>query len=337
DGIANLPGSDVLDPENILRHVWRDDAQRLFVRVEKDADIALLPIANSYLIDTSRVTDYKVDSTLEKIHGHMKSWGMTAQGIYHAGDNLQYKIYVRDQGNNGFIQPPEGEYKLAIVDPMGHQVKTIDDVRLDAFGAYAGEYTVPKSSPVGWYDFKLTYFKQGDKNTAIATPKQNDKGEESSEDKGIELHPMRVLVSDFTPAPFHVRNEIKGTHFQAGDTVDVSTLAQLHSGGAYGDAAVRVTATLNAAPFISKDIVAEGFQFDSFKEEESSKDIFQKADKLDGKGGWQTFIIIPDSKIVYGTLRIESAVQDDRGKSVAGSNNVEYVGVDRLVGLKSTK
>jgi uncharacterized protein YfaS (alpha-2-macroglobulin family) len=329
DGLAHFDGMDKLDPEKRYRQTWRDDEVRLFVKVEKDEDVAVLPVRNNYLIDTSSVTDYQVYSSLQMKNKHMMAWGATAQGIYRAGDTIQYKIYVRNQDNNGLIPPPNAEYLIDIVDPMGNSVAAIADIKPDEFGAIDGEYTIPKSAPVGWYNFNLVALFNGQKEI----PDPNDEGNSN----GFTLTPLRVLVSDFTPAPFKVSSDINGSLFKAGDNFEVSTLAQLHSGGAYGEAAIRSTVTLRAGSFHSDNKLAEGFWFDSFKGEQAETELVQKTDMLDDKGTWNMKLAIPDTPIVYGTLQAESAVQDERGKSVAAVANAAYVGVDRLVGLKSSQ
>ena len=43
---------------------------------------------------------------------------------------------------------------------------------------------------------------------------------------------------------------------------------------------------------------------------------------------------MPAARVLYGQLRVESAVRDDRGKSVAGSATARYAGRDRYVGLR---
>lgn len=55
---------------------------------------------------------------------------------------------------------------------------------------------------------------------------------------------MRVLVADFTPAPFQVQNTLNGQMFEPGDNVEVTTRASRHAGGPYSNAASRVTARL---------------------------------------------------------------------------------------------
>ncbi len=316
NGVATFAGLSELDPDLSLMQSWKDEDDRLMVLVHKGDDMGLLPISYEYGVQMWDVaTDIYANN--EKKYGHMKAWGMTAQGIYRAGDTMQYKIYVRDQDNERFIAPSDGKYALEITDPTGKSVEKIEDVKLNDFGTLSGDYKIAETAPVGWYQFKLT-----------ATFKIE------GADTVREFYPLSVLVSDFTPAPFRVTTELNGDAFKVGDKLDIDADAKLHSGGGYGNAAIRSTITLKSRPFTSKDPKAQGFTFDSFKEETDSEDIFQKEDKLDDKGEWKTSFTIPEKKIVFGQLVVESAVRDDRGKSIANAARADYAGVDRLVGLK---
>lgn len=319
NGIVILPGTEELDPDRFLYQSWKDEDTRLFVRVDKGEDMALLPLSYDYeVMPWNIATDLYVDNNTK--YGHMKSWGMTAQGIYRAGDTMQYKIYVRNQDNNRFVAAPDGDYTLEITDPAGKSVDKIENIKLSAFGTIENEYKIPPTAAVGWYNFKLTA------NLAI-------EGQQTTKD----FYPLTVLVSDFTPAPFRVSTELNGDKFKAGDTLDIVSDAKLHSGGAYGDAAIRTTITLKSRYFSSKNPKAQGYSFDSFSKETSSEDILQKDDKLDDKGEWKTAFTLPEKKIVYGQLIVESAVRDDRGKSIANAAQADYTGVDRLIGLKPTE
>ncbi len=317
NGLAFLPGTETLDPDQSLKNTYRDDEQRLFIRVDKGEDMALLPVAYEYEVQLWNIATDMWNDTAQKF-GHMKSWGMTAQGIYRAGDTMQYKIYVRDQDNNRFIAPPVGKYALEITDPTGKSVEKIEDVKLSEFGTLQGEYKIPKSAAVGWYSFKLS-----------ATLKNDGK------DIFKEFYPLSVLVSDFTPSLFRTTTELNGDRFKAGDKLDIITDAKLHSGGPFGNAAVRSTINLVSRPFISKDPNAKDFRFDSY-EKEDDKTIFQKDDKLNDNGEWKTTFNLPEEKIVFGQIVVEGSVRDERGKSVASEARADYIGVDRLVGLKNT-
>jgi len=318
-GIAALPGLSEMDPDLSLFQSYKDSDPRLFIRVDKDGDMALLPVSYDYEISMWDVSS-GIYSYMQPEFAHMKAWGMTAQGIYRAGDTMQYKVYVRHQDTDRFIEPPKADYTLEIYDAAGKKVEEINGISLNPFGSFSGEYTIPKSAAIGWYSFKLS-------------AKITKDGRISTQD----FYPMSVLVSDFTPAAFRVTAEINGTVFSSGDKMELQTSASLHSGGPYTDAASRTTITLKSRPFRSPHPAAKDFSFDSFDEETHTQDIYQKEAKLDQDGSWSDIFTLPEKEIVYGKLNVESAVRDDRGKSIAGYAEADYIGVDRLVGLKTAQ
>src|SRR5262249_15156644 len=143
---------------------------------------------------------------------------------------------------------------LEVTDPTGNKVYDVPSLSLNAFGSYAGEFTLSKQAAVGWYEFHLT--------GNFGPHPSSDQPQEAV----VSLSPMRVLVSDFTPAPFKVTNQVNGDLFKADQSVDVSSQATLHSGGPYSDASVRVTAVLESKPFVSHNPLAQSFTFDSAQE-----------------------------------------------------------------------
>jgi hypothetical protein len=319
NGIAQLPGTKSIDPK--LKHAYvyggYQNKLRFFVHCQKDQDIALLPLDSGFRVYLSDLSnDYSVYPDLRPKYGHIHTWGTTAQGVYKVGDTVQYKFFVRDQSNKTFVPAPKEGYTLEVVDPKGKVAHEVEDLSLSEFGAYHGEFTLPKNAAVGWYDFKLT-----------AKFKEN-----------TSWYPLRVLVSDFTPSPFRVRTELNGELFHVGDKVTVNTSANLHAGGPYVDAQTRVNAILSQQPLRSSHPQAKGFWFDVDVEGVRDETVFSADDKkVDDKGQLQTFFSLSDaSKVLYGKLTVESAVRDDRGKNVANSTTARYVGRDRFVGLKET-
>lgn len=329
-GLAVLPGTERLDPNQEMIDRWKDEDERLFVRLDKGHDMALLPVASAFSLSTWSLSEDGTGSWNRDKYGHMKSWGFTAQGIYRAGDTMQYKIFLRDQTDQALTSPPKGDYKLQILDPTGKTVDEIKGITFSEFGAYSGEYVIPETAPVGWYNFKLQANFTGEQD-------KTESGEEQSGDyseKGrYTLHPLRVLVSDFTPAPFRVTTELGGDLFRPEDTMSIETKATLHSGGAYGDASARVTVTLRQRTFTSENPAAKNFTFGSG--DLSDDQLLQKSETLNDKGEWIESFKVPEHKIYYGSLEVESAVQDDRGKSVASMASAQYAGVNRYVGLRS--
>lgn len=336
-GIARLPGTETLDPDLSLTLNYGIEKPSYFVRVVKDGDMALLPLSYNYLINSYRASGNEAvyPSSLER-YGHMRAWGTTAQGIYRAGDTMQYKVYVRNQDNKSFIAPPRNGYLLKIVDPMGKVVETRRNLTLSEFGALEGEFNIPKDGAVGWYQFQL-YFDLAKTNQQYDSEEDADADTNADERGKKTFYPMRVLVSDFTPSPFKATNQLNGDKFGPEQKVSLDTHAELHSGGAYTDAGVRITAILDSAVYRSPHPLARDFQFDSFSDETSSQQLFRTETKLDDKGSVSVDFNTGTPRVFYGKLMVESAVADDRGKFVTSQARADYFGVDRLVGLRSNQ
>jgi alpha-2-macroglobulin len=312
EGTAKLAGSEKIDPDLNYAYVYEKDKSRLFVRVEKGNDLALLPLDDEFRVNTYHASKFTVWSRRQSRYEHIHAWGTTAQGVYRAGDTIQYKVYVRNQDNERFVPAPKEGYSLTVVDPMGKTVYEQKDITLSEFGAYEGEFTVPKTGAVGWYQFYI-----------------------SMPSLSLSREPMRVLVSDFTPSPFKVTTDINGKNFQPGDDIEVTTQARLHGGGPYADASARITVTLKSMEFTSDDPSARGFTFDSYIPDTPSEQMMHQTDSnVDNKGDLVTRFTLPESSILYGRLETESAVRDDRGKYIAGSASANYAARDRFAGLR---
>lgn len=316
-GLATLAGTKTLDPKLVLSE-WcsagQDYCDRLFVRVDKDGEMGVMPLDHRFEINTYRVSNSAIYPSTQHKYGHIHTWGTTAQGVYRAGGTIQYKIYVRDQDNERYIPAPREGYSLSIIDPTGKSAHDVKDITLSEFGGYSGEFTIPKTAPVGWYQFKLSSNFIKDRN----------------------WRPMRVLVSDFTPSPFKVSNKLNADLFVTGDTVKIDSAAKLHSGGAYTDADIRVTATLRQTGFHPKHPLAKGFYFDTYTRDQTNQ-LFQKNTQIDDNGKAKHSFKIPSQSIIHGRIFVESTVRDDRGKYIANIAGANFVGVTRFVGLKQTK
>ncbi|GLI35718.1 alpha-2-macroglobulin family protein [Desulforhabdus amnigena] len=344
DGVAKLAGTVVLDPELKLLWAYKPEEPRLFVRCQKGEDLAVLPLRYEFQVAAEGANREFIPDWLRPLHGHMRSWGSTAQGIYKVGDTIQFKIYVRNQDNLRFTPPPGADgvlassslptepqssvedagqkpsipaspkYRLKVQDPMGKVIYELEDIQISPFGAFNGEVPIPRNGAVGWYRFVL-----------------------SANFSQEEWEPMRVLVSDFTPAPFRVTTDLNGKTFQTGDTVKVSTEAKLHAGGPYSRANVKVNATLDARPFVPENPRARGFQVDVLEAGENEttgpQTLYETQGTLSDTGSFETEFKIVETPVWYGQLTVESAVQDDRGKSIANRATATCFGRDRYVGL----
>ncbi len=319
NGLAELPGLNQLDPQlAFIYGGYHPNHPGLFAQIEHRGDIAVVPLNHAF-----KVRGGGVYPQLRKKGGHTHAWGTTAQGIYKLGDKVQFKIYVREQSNRHWVSPRKEAYELQVFDPQNKIVYARKEIGLNPFGAFDGEFKVPESGAVGWYRFTLTPAA----TTAGKSPNLN-------------WEPMSVLISDFTPAPFNVKTELNGGLFKAGDQVEVTSLATLHSGGPYTEAEIRLTARLIPAPFAPDNPKLAGFAFGSHNEKTLSREqnpLLDIRGKLNDLGRYENALRLPQADIYFGSIRVESAVKDARGKFVSASARAQYAGRDRFIGLRNTR
>ncbi len=312
-GLAHLPGTASLDPEHELTASWRHrDEQHLVVRVGAGESMALVPLADDFSVRGRGPNRSYLPTWRRQAHGHLVTWGFTAQGIYRAGDTVEYKIYVREEGNRTLESAPAGPYGLEVRDPAGKVVHRRADLELNEFGAFDGSFTLSRQGAVGWHSFELTAGFAAD----------------------LGWTPLRMLVSDFVPAPFRVAVDLDRELVRDGETVALTTSAALHAGGPYVHAPTRITARLVPGRFRPEDPRATGFLFDTGSAE--SVALLQTELTLDGEGSASTEFTASSGEILYGRLQAESAVQDDRGKRVASSVEARFASRDRFVGISQS-
>nr|WP_321268373.1 MG2 domain-containing protein [uncultured Sulfurimonas sp.] len=314
DGFVRFDGISELDPN--LQHFsyWLDSKKpRYFAMIKKDKEMALLPLDYNFQVRSNGTYAY-TQSYLQ----HSSAWGTTAQGVYKLGDKVEFKLYVRDQNNTSFVAPKKSTYTLSVFDPQRKELYKKTAITLNDFGSFSDEFIVPKNATTGRYFFELKREYQVD-----------------LKEKFINFRPMSFLVSDFTPSPFRVKTELNGESFSSDENIKVSSLATLFSGGAFGDADIRVNAYLKQKRFFSKEPLTKGFAFSS-RGKFSKNNLLDIRSRLDAKGENETIFKIPKFDLYYGSIVVESSIKDDRGKFVASSARAKYFGRDRFVGLKNT-
>ena len=312
DGVATLPGAAELDPK--LERAWGDAPGPLWLRVQRGADVAVMPLSSAFSVDTWRASQEQVSAWRRERHGHLKAWGTTAQGVYRAGDRVQYKVYVRDDAGRSLAPAPAGDYRLQVYDPVGTVVHEREGLKLSAFGSLHGEFALSARAAVGWYRFELT--------PAFATT--------------LTLEPLRVLVSDFVPAPFRVQTELRVRQAQPGETIPLQLSARLHGGGAFADAPARLMARIQSASFEPRHPLAARFRYDTaVNGGRNSVELRRAEARLDAQGEWTQDLETGDGDVLYGRLIVDGSVQDDRGRSIAAQASVPYLGRDRYIGLRT--
>ena len=276
------------------------------VLVRKDTDMAYLPLSAEEFHRFRSGEDYYSET--------MAAWGTTAEGVYKPGTEVQYKLYVRNMRTEGASIPDQKNFKLEIHDPRGSVIET-KDITLSEFGSFAGTFMTGKNGLTGRYRLTIR-----------------------SEKPSLSLDVLDFLITDYVPASFKVQTTLNGLTYMFRDAVAVDTLATLQSGGPFTGAENRYTATLTGKPFISSHPASKDFVFQSPWCKPFSGcgqvALLNTTEQLNQEGRATARFTADGEDIGFGTLDVESAVEDDRGKNVANTATARYFGVDRFVGLK---
>jgi len=334
DGLATLPGFINYDPQ-LKSRSYDIDQEKLMVQVKKGNDIAIVPLTyefQSYPRWNADAGDYSYVSSQTK-HGHIQVWGTSPQGVYRAGDNIDFKIYVREQNVQRFVPAPKGIYSLRVTDPTGNEVYKQEKILLNDFGGFSGSFKTAKNTPVGWYHFHINSNFLENRFASLGA----GEGEESGGSSELTSH--RVLVTDFTPAPFRPENDIDRSIYRLGEKILLNSRGRLHSGGPFADAKARINVSLVRGHFEpAGNPLAERYEYQCSGGYYGQREtLFEKEEKLNGQGDLKNEISLSEKNIQCGRLILTSDIADDRGKFYSAVKSAKYYAVDRFVGLRQDK
>lgn len=318
-GIAELDGSVVFDPKNNSAFSLTECRAGCEERVEalvylvkgRGEEIGIIPATSEF--ELYPYSSEYIHQSTGQLYEYVKSWGMSAQGVYRPGDAIDYKIFVREEYNSSLGAAPEGKYEVKVYDPMGSVVHERAGVKLTEFGSFSGNFSLAKSAVVGKYRFELkpSYSQQT-------------------------LFPLEVLVSEFTPSQFKVVSEVEGGEqtLKVGSELGIQINASLYAGGPYTFAPVRVTGRMQPVYAPKLPEIYRDFVFDLYEYSEMEENFTAQA-KLNDQGESKLKVKVGYSNILYGKLRIESSVSDDRGRYVSSEKVLPFAAKNRYVGLRA--
>ena len=313
NGLAVLPGAAALGDAWLRR--FMPGSPTWYVTAVKDSDMALLPLDWGYLRWIGSISGGAIwDRELPR-YGHLRAWGVTAQGVYRPGATVRYAMFVRGMASDSLTAAPDLPFTLTITDSTGKSVLTRADARLSGFGGLHGELYLPKSATMGWYDMTLSW---------------SAGGETQRRQVG------RFLVTEFVPAVFEVHTLLEGSVFGPGDIYRAQVWATLHAGGPYTRAPIRTTVLVEAQPFAPTTPGAAGFSFDANPDgTPASATLSEQRGMLDDQGAARIAGQLPEQvPIIYGRLVVQGAVESARGAWVAERAHATWAARDRFVGLK---
>lgn len=312
NGLAVLPGAAQLGSAWTKRYAAGQPDW--YVVAVKGSDMALLPLHWGYQRSLGGVGDWALYSRPQPRYGHLRAWGVTAQGVYRPGATVHYAMFVRGMSADSLIPAPDLPYTFTVTDSTGKTLLT-QKTKLSAFGGLHGELYLPETAATGWYRMTLAW-------PGGAYQQSRQVG--------------RFLVAEFVPEAFQVRTLLEGGLFGPGDRVHWQVQATLHSGGPYTQAPVRLTTLVEAEPFAPDTPLAAGFTFDANPPNTRSQiTIGESRAVLNGQGIVQGTRALPaGSPIVYGHLVVQGAVKSTRGTWVADRASAIWAARNRFVGLK---
>ncbi|MCY4144151.1 MAG: hypothetical protein OXG08_10780 [Gammaproteobacteria bacterium] len=285
---------------------------------------AILPLEQPFVKSDGRTV----------LHGepHLSIWGHTAQGIYSPGDDLQYKIYVRRQTDGGIGKiDNSGKFLLVVLGSRGGLVHFRNAIVLNEFGAFDGEFQVPQSA-LGSLRF-LILVDEGE--TEVEIQQMLPRLAEAKYGKLRERYDshwvaLTVDVVEFVPATIRLESSLDADSYSNGDFVTVRGRTELLSGGSFSDAPVEVRLHFVPKNFVPRTPATDGFQF--------AFSPTGRAPSVDGNSGnngaFQLSRRITFDSFFYGTLKVATGVQSDRGDWVWDYKQVDFRTTDRFVGIR---
>ena len=328
DGLAFLPGYETFDPHwnRVVHEINRacpdeEDCSMYFLRVETDEGMSLLPLDSDFILHGHRSTT--------SIFRNIDHWATTSQKLFSPGDTVHIKGYVRSVRNEVRIIPNEGHFALCISGPEAREYE-ITPVSLNEFGAYEVSLKLNNRTEFGVYEITLLY----DPTQPITEPCSTS----ADRSRVYDASGGSFEVFEFKTNPIRVTQQLNAAQFEQGDSMSITSIAELHAGGPYSNAKGYLSVWLDPSrvPFETVDTNQYVFGFSNEKIRPFGR-TFETDIELDELGKHTHTIDSLNNDVYYGEYFITSALISDRGKSVAANTSVPYFGVDQFVGINSQR
>ena len=320
DGFAILPGYEEFDRDwdQAFDDMYWDcrelqNCPMYFLRVEGEAGMALLPLDDDYELHGPYY--------LPPIDENLDHFATTSQHLYHPGDTVDIKGYVRTRRNGVRVIPEEGNFGLCVWGPREYRRYEIAPIELNQFGAYHASVKLTNRTEFGEYRISLVF----DLDRPVNNPCSY----------GIYESGGSFEVFEFKTNPVKVIQNLNLTDYEYGDDLIITTQAKFHAGGPYAHENGQVVVHIKPEnpPFESVS------KYDYSISKNPNTDAYRALIYDDGivlnSDGKNTITIESfDNETYFGELQFESSVLSDRGKSVATRTTATYFGVDQFVALR---
>ncbi|MYD44839.1 MAG: hypothetical protein F4W92_00580 [Gammaproteobacteria bacterium] len=328
DGLVSLPGYESFDPQwnRAVHEINRACPEgkvcsMYFLRVESDKGKSLLPLDSDFILHG--------ENSIASVYRNIDHWTTTSQKLYSPGDTVHIKGYVRSVRNEVRVIPSTGHFALCVAGP-GDREYEIAPISLNQFGAYDVALELNKHAEFGVYDIDLRYHP--------TQPITDPCSAMSAIPRIYTTTGGSFEVFEFKTNPIRVTQQLNATQFERGDSMSITSTAELHAGGPYAHATGQLEIRLRrrSAPFETVD--SDEYTFLTKDETVAAFGREYWTDlKLDATGNHTHTIASLNNDLYYGEYLISTSVISDRGKSVAARVSVPYYGVDQFVGIKRNR
>lgn len=251
-------------------------------------------------------------------------WGLTDKPLYRQGETVKYTGFLRQIDGSEIILTDLNKNNYIYVD--GYSVYCwrleycdsfyIDKkIKQDEFGRISGSFVLPKDLEDGEYTITI----------------------EGKEDVYSELF---FTVANFKAQKLKVETKTNIKDLLIDKEFLTTTSASYYSGGAYTGASTEVSIELVEGDFNTKFSNYKDYYFTPnkfYNRDVEDTSHFFNGKRLDNSGKAVTRIILPDSQINFGNIKIQSSIMTDEGESVSSrleegafSKRQYYVGIKNI-------
>ncbi|MXW54583.1 MAG: hypothetical protein F4Z66_11560 [Gammaproteobacteria bacterium] len=265
---------------------------------------------------------------------HLSVWGHTAQGLYRPGQVIQYKIFVREQTDEGLRVDKNRRFRLVVTKRYDNVAYHENDIELSQFGTFHGEFTVPET--ILGNEGTLRFLVMVDNGESLASMLDAEDGSLNYDDIQ-HWEAFEVDVLDFDPATIRVEHSLGKEVFELGDMLDVTGRVDLISGGPFSNAPFLIETRLLSESFVSEHLETEGYTFVTSSRDRhrwTLNDFETESGATDAGGILKASLELEVIDVHYGSIHVSLGVQEDGGNVIWDSASAKYRSTDRFVGIR---
>ena len=337
-GATTLPGRSVFATGDFERRPRESSS------VFKDIDCQV-SIAANYLLKVegpkgqtvlplSSIQEWDYSGPSVARASHLTVWGHTAQGLYRPGEVVQYKIFVREQTDEGLKVDENRRFRLVVIKGLGDLVFHQEDIELSRFGTFHGEFALPDLT--FRTDEKLRFLVMIDKGEEFSSIWDTERDSLNYSEVDY-WEALEVEVLDFKPATILVENSLTKSEYKRGEELVVEGRADLLGGGPLTGSPVVIDARLMPSNFKSTHPETKDYAFMSAVGRSKSwtlEDFQYNQGATDTDGTFSASLELDVSDVQYGVLTVSLGVQEDSGNIIWENTRTKYRSTDRFVGVR---